>query len=133
MKQIFFYLLLFFYTVGIFVASSLSGEQMEDVPVFFFTDKVAHILVYLGWGFLFALAVGRRGLSGRHVLTGMALACLVGLFDELWQGYLQKGRMVELGDWLGDIFGTTLGLLAFYYLRKIVKGEEANDAQPQLR
>jgi len=132
MKKTAFYIFVVIYTVGIFIGSSISGEQMKNLPPFFLTDKIHHILEFSLWGFLYALAVGRRGLSGRNVLIGMALACLVGLSDELWQGFIQKGRSMEVGDWLGDFLGATLGIIAFYFLRKMVKGDKADDAQPQL-
>jgi VanZ family protein len=130
MKNIIFLLVLLIYTTAIFYVSSLSGEEIEQVPAFFLADKVLHILEYSLWGFLFTLFVGRKELTGHKVLIGMALGGIVGLFDELWQFLLQRGRNAELGDWLGDVVGTTLGIIAFYFIARLARGDKYYDARP---
>jgi VanZ family protein len=130
MKNIIFLLILLFYTAGIFYVSSLSGEQIGKMPLFILADKVLHILEYTLWGFLFALLIGRKGLSGHKVFLGMALGAILGFSDELWQFFLQRGRNAELGDWLADVVGATLGIITFYFIVRLVRGENQNDARP---
>ena len=65
-------------------------------------DKVLHLAVYAGFGFVLG------GLPYPSIALGTA-GCLLGAVDEQVQR-LAPGRDVSLADWLADILGISLGL-----------------------
>jgi VanZ family protein len=74
-----------------------------------YLDKVAHVTEYavLGWLLRRALAMT---LPGGRGATGIAIVLLafLGAGDELFQGTV-LGRDSSPWDWLGDLFGGTIG------------------------
>lgn len=77
-------------------------------------DKVAHAAVFgiLAWSLDLALQRTRPDLPmyRRHLL-GFALVAAFGATDEWHQAFV-PGRACEFGDWVADIVGAGLGLLA---------------------
>jgi len=65
-------------------------------------DKVLHLTVYAGFGFVLG------GVPGHPAALGMAGAFL-GALDEQVQR-LSPGRDVSMADWWADILGVSLGL-----------------------
>lgn len=96
------------YLLLIFGLSSIpSDPRPEGVPMF--ADKVAHFVLYAGLGWLFLRLEQRRDLRAvRLILAATAVAALVGLADEFYQGYVPN-RTREVGDWVADVTGGATG------------------------
>lgn len=92
------------YLVAIFSISLLPRAKVQAVHEAFPlpNDKVLHLAVYTGFGFVLG------GLPYPAVVLGMA-GSLLGALDEQVQR-LAPGRDVSLADWLVDILGVSLGL-----------------------
>lgn len=77
-------------------------------------DKGAHLTVFalLAWALDLALGYERRDLPmyRRHLLV-LAVVAAFGATDE-WHQRFVPGRACELGDWLADVVGAGVGLLA---------------------
>jgi VanZ family protein len=104
------------YCAGIFYLSSLS---MPPAPLDVFPDKLGHIILYGGLGFLVAryLRIG-HGLGGLAIGALAAIFCLVyGATDEFHQ-YFVEGRNAEIGDVVADFFGGILGGSAYDLFRR---------------
>lgn len=84
--------------------SALPANRIEKVNSFFPlpNDKVMHLAVYTGFGFVLA------GLPYSPAALGMAGSAL-GMLDEQSQR-LSPGRDVSVRDWLADVLGISLGL-----------------------
>lgn len=92
------------YLVGIFSISLLPRTKVQAVhevlPLP--SDKVLHLAVYTGFGFVLG------SLPYPAVVLG-TVGSLLGALDEQVQR-LAPGRDVSLADWLADILGVSLGL-----------------------
>ena len=106
------------YAAGIYVLSSMPVSIPAPLR-FPHADKVAHIIEYSGLGVLLcrALALGGEGLTPKaSIIATCLIAALYGLSDELHQA-LVPYRISEVGDFLADVFGGTLGALVYWRLR----------------
>ncbi len=92
------------------------SSLIRRLPHYAYGDKLVHLGLYglLGW-----LVWYKRQARGWEFLLGLLLAT----GDELTQPWV--GRIAELGDWLADAFGLTVGLgLASLQFRWRQHGEE---------
>jgi VanZ family protein len=97
----------------IFVLSSISAVPALPMHV---GDKVAHAVLYTGFGFLVtrALAGGfRQPATARIVLAAIAVSAAYGLSDEIHQLFV-PGRMFDLRDLAADVAGGGLGSAAWW-------------------
>jgi VanZ family protein len=97
------------YCAGIFYLSSLSTPP---APIDVVPDKLGHIILYVGLGFLVAryFRIG-HGLGGFAVFALAATFCLIyGATDEFHQ-YFVEGRNAEIGDFFGGIVGGSTYIL----------------------
>ena len=92
------------YYLLILSVSALPASRVKKVDDFFPlpNDKVLHLAVYTGFGFVLG------GLPFPSAALGMAGSLLGGL-DEQSQR-LAPGRDVSIQDWLADILGIAIGL-----------------------
>ena len=101
------------YLILIFGLSSLPGTPLK--PGSLSLDKVLHLVLYGGFGFVILAGDGRwkrLGLS-RSLLLGLAVASLVSMLDESWQKLI-PGRDSDPADWVADSLGGLAGAwLAF--------------------
>ena len=84
------------------------------------SDKVAHLLMYLGLGFLLALWFHNAGRVGvRFFVTVIFIAAVYAALDEL----LQKpvGRTADIRDSLADIAGAIIGFVCFLITRALMQ------------
>jgi VanZ family protein len=98
------------WAAAILVGTSIPGRALP--PAFPHADKLVHLVLYGGLGFLAARAqllgaVGRRAGRLLAVIAGVAL---FGAFDEWHQDFI-PGRSSDRIDWLADVVGATAGLL----------------------
>ena len=101
------------YALLIFALSSAS--DLPDLPERL-SDKLAHVLLYSGLGFLLAraLAGGRgRPVPGWAPPLVVLLAMLYGLSDEVHQLFVPRRRF-DLLDLLADAVGAGLGAAAVW-------------------
>jgi len=91
------------YCIGIFF---LSGLSKPPDAVSWMPDKIGHLILYAGLGWLVAREIQHYGVgSSRLILIGSAIFCLLyGITDELHQ-YFVPGRSAEIGDLLADTAG----------------------------
>ena len=98
------------YMAAIFYLSSLSQAPLPSGV----SDKPAHALGYLGFGFVIARAIG-GGLPPRLTLTGLAvglaIAVAYGASDE-WHQWFVPGRSADLADLYADATGSAIALIA---------------------
>ncbi len=149
-KKYIYVILTFAYGVFIFHLSSLSsppnpitaGQMMElyralaDVGVEFlaypfylayrYPDKFAHVLLYMGFGFVLNPAV--RSVLGKHPeLVSVALGAVYGASDELHQSFVPY-RSASMGDFLADFTGLLISqvliLAGTRVMRARVRGPE---------
>ncbi len=79
------------------------------------SDKLAHILLYSGLGFLVAraLAGGVRPLSARGLIVVLGFAAAYGLSDETHQLFVPN-RQFEVRDMAADVVGAGIGAGALW-------------------
>ncbi|MGO9570160.1 MAG: VanZ family protein [Desulfomonilaceae bacterium] len=97
------------YCGGIFCLSSLSTVPAAFTSV---PDKVGHVILYAGLGFLVALYFKRNHQLSTLPIWGLAAAfCFIyGISDEFHQ-YFVEGRCAEIGDVIADLIGGVLGAI----------------------
>lgn len=99
------------YAAFVFYLSSLSHPH---VPHFSYSDKVYHVILYGGWGFLVSVAVWpqpcfRPLKHWKKILVVSTLAAgIYGLTDEIHQLFVPP-RSFDLFDLLADLVGGFLG------------------------
>jgi VanZ family protein len=103
------------YCAAIFVLSSL---EQPPQTVTFLPDKLGHIVLYAGLGFLVARWLIGSGFEGKAASVILpALFCfLYGITDEFHQSFV-PGRTAEAGDVIADGMGGLLGACAYTGLR----------------
>ena len=106
--------------LGLYWALLFVGTHLppDDVPEIEASDKTLHFLAYAGLAFLTAassaILTSRLGL--RWVITIVLLAGYAAL-DEFTQPLV--GRTAEMADWLADLTGVVVGLIAYTVVRAI--------------
>ena len=104
--------------VGVYCALIFALSSISNVPALpmHVGDKVAHTVLYAGFGFLVtrALAGGSgRPVTARALLTAVALSAVYGLSDETHQLFVPR-RMFDLWDLAADVAGGGLGSAAWW-------------------
>jgi VanZ family protein len=104
------------YCAGIFYLSSLT---VLPGPIDIIPDKIGHIVLYAGLGFLVARYLRiAHGFSGFAICTLAAIFCLIyGISDEFHQ-YFVEGRNAEIGDVVADFVGGVAGGSMYIVLRR---------------
>jgi len=116
------------YLVLIFGLASIPGHSgLKRAPRYL--DKVAHLLLYAGFGMVYVQSADPKERSRRGLLLmAVGLSAAVGLTDELYQG-LVPNRSQETADWLTDLAGGFCGAsLALGHRRVARKDEGRNKA-----
>ena len=104
------------YCAGIFGLSSL---QSPPESISFIPDKLAHMFLYAGLGFLTARCLARtRGMKTLSFCIFATLFALAyGITDEIHQRFV-PGRLPELGDIVADTVGGLVGALLYSAVRR---------------
>lgn len=114
-SRTFAWLLVAVYCLAIFLQSALPTPG--DLPGIPGLDKLAHLLIYLLLGLLFARAYRLSLPKSTHLsmfLLAALSATLYGASDEFHQAFV-AARSADVLDWLADTTGGILG--AVLYLR----------------
>lgn len=100
------------YCFLIFIQSSKPAP--EQLPVFPFSDKVIHFLLYTPLGVLFCRAFGTlKSRTWVTIILSVSASILYGASDEIHQVFVPS-RTAELSDLLADALGSLFGVILFY-------------------
>lgn len=102
----------------IFHLSSLSDPNIPPLLLFPYSDKVLHILAFLGVGLTAAFGTYLRlqkAIKKTAYIEAWTLAALYGLFDEIHQMYTPN-RFPSVADWIADTIGSALGVYLFFWM-----------------
>lgn len=97
---------------------SLATEPVpEEIPLFVGADKLAHVVMYFLATLVFIMDYAKFKLP-HHSRLNIELAItsasiMLGLIMEILQLVMRNGRNYELGDWIADIVGAVLALIAY--------------------
>lgn len=108
------------YACIIFVASSIHGTSLPSIALKVH-DKIIHSAEYFLLGFLiiWGLHYDRPlHLPDKRAVLAVLIGALYGALDEIHQ-YFVPGRSSEVQDWLADLFGVILAVLAYRKLSQI--------------
>jgi VanZ family protein len=90
------------------------------------SDKVAHLLMYLGLGFLLAWWLHIAGRVGvRLFVTVLFIAAVYAALDELLQ--VPVGRTADIRDSLADVAGAIIGFACFLTTRTIMQRRQKQE------
>lgn len=106
---------------AIWILSSMTPPQIEEIAPFEMWDKAAHFSAFLAGAVNLALALcWSTGWSWKRVVvfTGIAL-CVFGAVDEIHQLSTPNRSGADVLDWTADALGTFSGALltVFVYAR----------------
>lgn len=103
--------------LAMFIGTHLPSQSM---PGFGFSDKLLHFLAYFALGFSalvsWELSVGV--LRPSHYLAVWVTGAIYGAVDEITQ--TPFGRTCDWTDWLADLAGLLVGVIAFHVLRPMI-------------
>lgn len=100
------------YWCAMFVATHIELPQTDSAPQN--TDKVVHLVMYLGFAFLLSIWLStRRAFTRMTALFVVGLAVGYAVLDELLQT-LTESRSAEAWDFVMDLLGAILGLGMFW-------------------
>lgn len=119
-------ILLIFYWIVVFIATSLPGQSSINIEGY---DKFAHYGAYAVLAFLmywfFYISDKNRVVSWRKVFIIGFVLSFYGVIDEIHQSFV-PGRSTELLDWCADVAGIWSGILSARYLFFTGKNKEQN-------
>ena len=72
------------------------------------TDKIAHMVFYAVFSFLWSMSLRKRNVEKKYVLI---FSFSFGVLMEIFQLYLFNGRSFELYDILANIIGSIIGVI----------------------
>lgn len=98
------------WTLGILAACSIPGKDLPDIDLFSF-DKIAHFVVFAGFGWLWMRALQGPSLrrTGYVLASGLAYAALT----EVYQGLLPYDRSPDPYDALANALGLLTAVLLY--------------------
>ncbi|MEM9665858.1 MAG: VanZ family protein [Bacteroidota bacterium] len=96
------------WTLAILVGCSVPGQELPAAPFFSF-DKVIHLVVFAGFGWLW---MQTQTWSGRAVAGVVLFGLLYAIGTELYQGWMPIGRSADPYDALADVAGLLAGVAA---------------------
>ena len=105
-------ILFFIYLLLIISLSLLPSNDLPDVTLFMYADKVIHICMYAGFTFLLLWAWPQKFKGSRQLLPLLAIVIL-GFTLEAIQELGNYGRTFELSDELANIIGFLPGWLCW--------------------
>jgi hypothetical protein len=113
------------YFSAIIVISLLPPDDLPNVVLFIFADKLIHCCMYAGLTFLLFWAWPER-FNGNKFLIPLLLIAVCGFAMELLQGLLGLGRTFDLLDQLSNMVGFFPGWVVWLWFKKIVGSYSQN-------
>lgn len=103
------------WTLGILAACSIPGKDLPDLNLVSF-DKVAHFIVFAGFGWLWMRAL--QGPGGRRTAYVVGFGLAYAALTEVYQGLLPFDRTPDPYDALANAFGLLTAVLLFRLLKR---------------
>jgi VanZ family protein len=106
------------WALGIFILSSMSGSQIEEINIFNVWDKAAHFSAFAVGAVLLALALrwNAEWSWPRIACVSIAAISVFGATDEWHQLYTPHRSGADVGDWIADTFGAIAGATATSFI-----------------
>lgn len=95
---------------------SLPSDDDFSIP---HMDKIAHVVLFGGFGFLWTAVAGPRGRTWPILAGGVLLA----IGTELGQGLPFIGRTTDASDLLADLVGLGLGVALLLWIGPMVRSK----------
>ena len=114
--------LFFLYLTLLTVLSLLPSDDLPDVMIFPYADKLIHMCMYAGLTFLLFLAWPER-FRGRRAFLPLLIVIVWGLFMEFLQRIGGLGRSFEFRDEMSNTLGFFPGWLGWLWLGKWFSGK----------
>ena len=99
------------WTTALLIGLSIPGDQLPEATLLTF-DKVIHVLLFAGLGFLWLRAYPHRA------VTVLLLGIAFGLFSEVYQHLMPIERSFSLLDALADAVGIMLAGAVWWAMRR---------------
>lgn len=101
-----------FWTMLTLYLSLISARTAANFNIWDFagTDKIAHMVFYAVFSFLWCMSLRKRNVEKKYVLI---FSFSFGVLMEIFQLYLFNGRSFELYDILANIIGSIIGFILF--------------------
>jgi len=111
--------------VLIFVISSGPAPEFMHHQVFDLQDKALHAGAFFVLAFLFFRGILWSGYPPTRTAAwiAMGLAALYGATDEWHQSYVPS-RTSDIDDWIADVFGALIVVMACFPLARLLKWEK---------
>ena len=112
MSDKFYFGMAIFWTILTFYLSLISARSASKFNIWDFTgtDKLAHLIFYGVFSFLWCMSLRKRNVEKKYVLF---FSIFFGVSMEIFQLYLFNGRSFELYDILANIIGSIIGVILF--------------------
>lgn len=122
-KDLKFHIAFILFCALIFIESSFPSDSYPDLD-FEFSDKLIHIGIYFVLAFLAYLSFIHQDkytlLNKKAYLFTVIFTVIYGASDELHQFFV-PGRSCDVFDWIADVIGAILAVLAIILLKKLFK------------
>jgi VanZ family protein len=112
-------LLFFSYLIAIIIMSLLPPDNLPDLVLFIFADKLIHCCMYSGLTFLMFWAWPNL-FNGKKVLLPFLIVVLCGFSMEILQGVFGMGRTFDLWDQFSNMIGFFPGWVSWLLFRKML-------------
>ena len=112
MSDKFYFGMAIFWTILTLYLSLISARSASKFNIWDFTgtDKLAHLIFYAVFSFLWCMSLRKRNVEKKYVLF---FSIFFGILMEICQLYLFNGRSFELFDIIANIIGSVVGLILF--------------------
>ena len=113
----------FLWATGVFLLSSMTSSKIETPFYFDHMDKAIHLVLFYIGGILLAVTLRKsyRLSPVFLILITVLVLSVYGMLDE-WHQLLVEGRTgADVGDWLADTVGASLGALTTLMFRNYVR------------
>ena len=108
----------------ILVLTGLPGSCFPKVKPTIGLDKVAHLLMYLGfafitlWGYRKPFQENGKSYRRKALWLTLAIGIVFGALTEIMQEKLVPSRIGSVYDWIADIIGSIIGVTAYYFFNR---------------
>ena len=107
--------------VIILILTGLPGSCFPRVNPQFNLDKVAHVLMYLGfavsclWGYREEFCERGKRYQKNIIHIVIFISIVYGALTEVMQEFIVPMRCGSVYDWIADVVGTFIGVVGFYF------------------
>lgn len=108
----------------ILLLTGLPGSFLPKQKPIFGLDKIAHLLMYLGfaflclWGYRKPYRENGKPYRRKALWITLAIGIVYGALTEIMQEALIPGRVGSVYDWIADLLGAVLGVCFFAFFNQ---------------